>query len=271
MIFFADRASTVASVSFSRCHVSVRGQFARLGKEVLSCCFKRKGPSRASQGPINFSLSFYLVQVAHQTLTAQALLDTAHILDKQPVPDITRRAALLKNANNSNHICVDVSKVESNLVAHSTLVNRHGFATHESVKAGKHRTLLGVRCDGELGIAAPAPERDALLDQSLVALLNGSQQTACGECSATSRCDAFWDGSFSQCITTHAYSSATLAHGIALSGESCFTSCDCCERLLSSPLPTHTHTPFCAVRTWPTLLFCDACLMENGVVLALLG
>ena len=41
-------------------------------------------------------------------LAAQALPDSEHILDKQPVPDTTRRAAVLICADKSNHIGVDV-------------------------------------------------------------------------------------------------------------------------------------------------------------------
>ena len=53
-------------------------------------------------------------------------------------------------------------------MALSTLVNHHGLATHEIVRAEKDGTSLRVRYDGKLAIAAPTPERDALL----LALLN---------------------------------------------------------------------------------------------------
>ena len=55
---------------------------------------------------MEFSWSFYLDQVAHQTLAAQA----AQSLDKQPALDATRRAALLVYADNSNHIGADAGE-----------------------------------------------------------------------------------------------------------------------------------------------------------------
>ena len=67
--------------------------------------------------PMPFGWSFYLAHVAHQTLAVQALRNMAHILNKQPVPDITRQAPLLVYAHNSNHIGVDTGEVESNRVA----------------------------------------------------------------------------------------------------------------------------------------------------------
>ena len=67
---------------------------------------------------------------------------------------------------------VDVDEVESTRVAFSAWMNAEGLATHEIVTVGKRGSSLGVRCDGEMGIVAPKPERDALLDQFPLALFN---------------------------------------------------------------------------------------------------
>ena len=49
-----------------------------------------------------------------------------------------------------------------------------------SVHVGKRETSLGVRCDRDLGIVTPTPERCALLDQSFLAQLTGHKITGNG-------------------------------------------------------------------------------------------
>ena len=88
--------------------------------------------------PKGFRGSFYLAQVADQ-----AVPNTPHILGKRPLPDMTKRVALLVYASNSNHIGIDIGIVESNRVAPSNFVLFHGLATQEIVTAGENGDLAG--------------------------------------------------------------------------------------------------------------------------------
>ncbi len=125
--------------------------------------------------PMGFSWAFHLAHEAHRHLASLALPATPFLCEREVVPDVTvSRPILMIYADNANHIGLDSSIVDSNRKTLSQMVNHFGLSTHDIVSAGLDGESLGIRYCGSLGVLQCTPERDALLDQSLTAILTGA-------------------------------------------------------------------------------------------------
>ena len=125
--------------------------------------------------PMGFSWAFHLAHESHRYLASLAFPATPFLCEREVVPDVTVSRPILKIcADNANHIGLDSSIVDSNRRTLSEIVNRYGLSTRDIVPAGRDGESLGIRYCGSLGVLQCTPERDALLDQSLTAVLTGA-------------------------------------------------------------------------------------------------
>ncbi len=124
--------------------------------------------------PMGFSHAFLWAHEAHCEIVRRSLPGVPLLLDRRPPPHFpSTPAAVMVYADNANHIGVDCEDVDVNRGRLSKLTNALGLSTHDVVAAGTTRVSLGTKYDGCLGRLDATPERDARLDQSLEALIQG--------------------------------------------------------------------------------------------------
>ena len=127
----------------------------------------------------------FLAQVAHRSLERKATSSRHH------------------EASTASGFC---GHFKPHWMALSTLVNRHGLATHKIVTAGKHGPSMGVGYDGALGTAAPharqgCTSRPISLGSSQWVQDINRWHAARGR--PRDGFDASCNGTFSRCCTTH--------------------------------------------------------------------
>ena len=124
--------------------------------------------------PMGWSWSFHLAQCVHEHLASVALPKADRLVDRRPVPDLaTGRSCLMLCADNGNHLALNQRVCEASRAKLTKVLNEHNLATHETVHATSRATTLGVHFDGQIDLVRATPERDAQLDQSLLAVISG--------------------------------------------------------------------------------------------------
>ena len=125
--------------------------------------------------PMGWSWSFHLAQCVHEHLASVALPEADRLVDRRPVPDLAAgRSCLMLYADNGNHLGLSQRICEASRVKLAKVLNDHNLKTHETVHATSQATTLGVAFDGHIGLVRTTPERDAQLDQSLLAVISGT-------------------------------------------------------------------------------------------------
>ena len=127
---------------------------------------------------MGFSWAFHLAHAAHEYLAKVALPDAPLIRDRRAVPDLLpSRPCLLIYADNADHLGLSAVQATSSRKALSKIVNSHGLRTHDIVDGTRFGTSIGISFDGNLGVVKTSPERDAVLDQGLLAVIRGDPIT----------------------------------------------------------------------------------------------
>ena len=128
--------------------------------------------------PMGFSWAFHLAHSAHEYLASVALPEAPLIRDRRAVPDLLpSRPCLLIYADNADHLGLSATQATSSRKTLSKIVNSYGLQTHDVVDGTRFGTSIGISFDGSLGVVKTSPERDAVLDQGLLAIIRGEPIT----------------------------------------------------------------------------------------------
>ncbi len=128
---------------------------------------------------MGFSHAFDLAHSAHEHILSQSVPDARLLQDRAPAPKILPdKPAVLIYADNAGHLSSCKATTDSSRERLSAALNSRGLSTHEVEDGVVRGELLGVRFDGFIGTISSTPERDSLLDQSLLAVIEGAAITS---------------------------------------------------------------------------------------------